>query len=403
MARIYVSSTFTDLEEYRKLVSDLLRKMRHEDVAMEYYVAEDRRPLDKCLNDVASCDLYIGIFAWRYGSIPPGKKKSITELEYRKASETGKHCLIFLLHEAALWPTKFVDTGKDGEKIKTFRKELAKKHQVSFFKSHQELMMDVAAAVHNWENEHGVIDQRIGIWRIQEAIKKHITDLKVFFYEWKSSLPSVPLTEELSFYENLPDFESLLKDIAINQIERNHLFEDVKTHLPKGYEVLLDDWRKFKQLLKDYFNEYDSIVARIKNENQEKRFSAQSIYTRAVNLVKKEKGRKEIWDYHTRQLSQNQYELNYGISYGSSILHKGFILIQKGTEEEIKKSEELHKIISDTFKSEYKAEFNKLMDKQIELDKQRISLFKVLENLDTYPDFPNTDRCNIIKAVINSY
>jgi hypothetical protein len=41
--------------------------MSHEDIAMEYYVAEDKRPVDKCLEDVTSCDLYIGIFTWRYG------------------------------------------------------------------------------------------------------------------------------------------------------------------------------------------------------------------------------------------------------------------------------------------------------------------------------------------------
>jgi Domain of unknown function (DUF4062) len=69
MARIYVSSTFSDLEEFRKEISLALRRLGHEDVAMEYYVAEDRRPLDRCLSDVASCNVYVGIFAWRYGYI----------------------------------------------------------------------------------------------------------------------------------------------------------------------------------------------------------------------------------------------------------------------------------------------------------------------------------------------
>lgn len=34
-------------------------------------LAVDQRPLDKCLQDVANCDIYIGIFAWYYGFIPP--------------------------------------------------------------------------------------------------------------------------------------------------------------------------------------------------------------------------------------------------------------------------------------------------------------------------------------------
>ncbi len=39
-------------------------------IAMEDYVATDQRPTEKCLADVAASDLYIGIFAWRYGYIP---------------------------------------------------------------------------------------------------------------------------------------------------------------------------------------------------------------------------------------------------------------------------------------------------------------------------------------------
>ena len=88
MARVYVSSTFSDLEEYRKRVRTILRRRDHEDVAMEYYGAEDQRPVDKCLNDVENCDLYIGIFALRYGHIPPGYEKSITELEYDNSSDS---------------------------------------------------------------------------------------------------------------------------------------------------------------------------------------------------------------------------------------------------------------------------------------------------------------------------
>lgn len=67
--RVYVSSTFSDLEAYRAKVNEALRKAGYELVAMEDYPAFDERPLDKCLDDVASCDIYVGILAWRYGYI----------------------------------------------------------------------------------------------------------------------------------------------------------------------------------------------------------------------------------------------------------------------------------------------------------------------------------------------
>ncbi len=135
MSRIFVSSTFEDLKDFRKEVSLQLKRMQHEDIAMEYFVAENIRPLDKCLKAVASCDLYIGIFAWRYGYIPPRKKKSMTELEYREAVKSGKPCLIFLLDEDAQWTRKFIDTDENAKKIEKLRKELSKKYQRIGFKN----------------------------------------------------------------------------------------------------------------------------------------------------------------------------------------------------------------------------------------------------------------------------
>src|SRR5215216_2456073 len=106
--RIYISSTYGDLKEHREKVDRALRRLDHDVVAMENYVAADQRPLAKCLEDVAACDLYVGIFAHRYGYIPQEEGnpegRSITELEYRHAQAKGKPCLVFLLDPAAPWP-----------------------------------------------------------------------------------------------------------------------------------------------------------------------------------------------------------------------------------------------------------------------------------------------------------
>ncbi len=154
MSKIYVSSTYSDLVEYRQQVYDVLRKMQYNVIAMEDYVATDQRPLDKCLADVASCQVYVGVFAWRYGYVPPGQQRSITELEYRQAGQSGLERLIFLLDEEALWPRQSMDevTGKGerGQKIKALRQELLAAHLVQFFKSPEELAGQVAASVAKW-------------------------------------------------------------------------------------------------------------------------------------------------------------------------------------------------------------------------------------------------------------
>jgi hypothetical protein len=152
--RIYISSTYSDLVEHRQQVYDVLRKMRYDVMAMEDYVAADKRPLDKCLADVASCQIYVGIFAWRYGYIPPGQppdqERSITELEYRQAGQSGLECLIFLLDEDAPWPRSKMESGVGGDKIEALRAELAREHTVQFSKSPEELAGQVATSVAKW-------------------------------------------------------------------------------------------------------------------------------------------------------------------------------------------------------------------------------------------------------------
>lgn len=154
MAKIYISSTYKDLVEHRAAVHKALRMARHEVRAMEDYLAADERPLDVCRNDVAGCDLYVGIFAFRYGFVPETdnpEKKSITELEYLHAGALGKKRLIFLLEEDEPWIRPMMDeiTGenKRGNLITALRRRLALDHTALPFRSREQLALLVSLAV----------------------------------------------------------------------------------------------------------------------------------------------------------------------------------------------------------------------------------------------------------------
>jgi hypothetical protein len=54
--RIYVSSTYMDLRDCGQKVNNAIRCLGHEDVAMEHYVAEPERAVDKRLADITDCD-----------------------------------------------------------------------------------------------------------------------------------------------------------------------------------------------------------------------------------------------------------------------------------------------------------------------------------------------------------
>jgi hypothetical protein len=112
---------------------------------MEDYVASDKRPLQKCLTDVATCDIYIGLFAWRYGYIPPNHKKSITELEYQQATTSKLERLIFILDENAAWPPNFVDN--DRTCIEQLKNRLMTDHVVQKFNTPDELQICVSVSM----------------------------------------------------------------------------------------------------------------------------------------------------------------------------------------------------------------------------------------------------------------
>ncbi|MFD3621384.1 DUF4062 domain-containing protein [Streptomyces sp. NPDC058676] len=155
--RVYLSSTVSDLEEYRAAALAALRRLQLDVIAMEDYAAFDERPLGRCLADVESCDLYVGLFAFRYGFVPEvGPQnpdgRSITELEYRQAGAAGRKRLIFLVKDGAKWDTSHIDAVTNpGEPsaagIKCLRQELMKEHGVGWFTNPDRLAAEVTAAV----------------------------------------------------------------------------------------------------------------------------------------------------------------------------------------------------------------------------------------------------------------
>ncbi|MBS0553827.1 MAG: DUF4062 domain-containing protein [Proteobacteria bacterium] len=192
--KIYLSSTFEDLKDYRRRVYEQLRALRHDVIAMEDYVAADERPLDKCLRDVRDSDVYIGLFAWRYGYVPRAgnpQRRSVTELEYLEAKRHKKPCLIFLTDNRAPWPPDQMDstTGDNdgGKKIVALRKALRDKGLVSTFETPDALATKVVTALYSWQAEssmahsaraHGAVEEVLSPG-VQAAARKTNTLLWV--------------------------------------------------------------------------------------------------------------------------------------------------------------------------------------------------------------------------------
>jgi hypothetical protein len=145
MARVYISSSFKDLIEARKAATEAVLSLEHQPVGMETYSAAPERPIERCLADVRSCQIYLGIVAFRYGEIAKGFNKSFTHLEYEQAVRSGLRILVFLLNENAPWPAIKFDVAR--QRIDKFRDELKRDHLAAHFNTDDELKYHIVQAL----------------------------------------------------------------------------------------------------------------------------------------------------------------------------------------------------------------------------------------------------------------
>jgi hypothetical protein len=190
----YISSTYKDLKEHREAVYRALHKIRYDVVCMEDYVATDERNVDKCCAHASGCDIYIGIFARRYGYIPAEDNPSgmsITEMEYRAARASPQTKVrAFVLEDDAPWPHADLEKEASQARLKALRTEIARISHGPF-RTVPELVEQVLASVYTTEaearvgvgldkicslNQIPLKDSGLGMitWGIQEAIQETI-------------------------------------------------------------------------------------------------------------------------------------------------------------------------------------------------------------------------------------
>jgi hypothetical protein len=117
-----------DLVDHKECAERALRRLGFNVIAMEDYVAAGERPVNRCLADVADSDLYLGLFAFRYGYIPKEDnpdRRSITEMEYRHAVACGIPRLIFRVPDRVEWRTDFTERTGFSELLACLKKHTA--------------------------------------------------------------------------------------------------------------------------------------------------------------------------------------------------------------------------------------------------------------------------------------
>lgn len=176
---IFVSSAYEGLQEERQALYRAIVALGHVPVGMESFVAADIEQFTFIKSQIDSADCVIVVLATRYGSVNPDTQKSMTELEFSYAEQTGKPVIALVLRPESerFWVAQKMEKGVpnnvlyDGrsESLAAFRSRLLKDRMASFWSSADDLGNACTAALSYFEK-----NARPGTgWVPATALKEH--------------------------------------------------------------------------------------------------------------------------------------------------------------------------------------------------------------------------------------
>jgi len=170
-AQIFISGTYEDLKEERHTVINNLNKLDNaKPVTMEYTGSNPESTLASSLKLIEKSDIFICIIAHRYGNVPGGHEKSITELEYMKASELKIPILIYIT-AISKEDTKYKNVEQDHTKMKKlddFKNYLNELHTITTYSSPDDLASKVILDIKNQKLIQFVLDKSKSDFRFKE-------------------------------------------------------------------------------------------------------------------------------------------------------------------------------------------------------------------------------------------
>ena len=156
---VFVSSTYLDNKERRRLVQEAITTAGMRWHGMELFAASTRPTVEECVRHVQESDVLVGIIARRYGWIPENSATSITELEYDAAQDR----LMFELDASQPFNEEDFDPGPDRwdkqKKLDAFKQRIRKDQMPATF-TETTLHGKVIDTLNKWrEGREGSLEQ----------------------------------------------------------------------------------------------------------------------------------------------------------------------------------------------------------------------------------------------------
>ena len=159
----FLSSTSRDLREHRSRVRDHCERFGYGFRLMEEFGAQNGSAAHISIAEIDGCDLFVGVYARRYGYIPSGFDKSVTEMEYDEAERVALPRLVFVI-APEYSGNHLVEANRDDTdplqagRLRRFLDRLQAQRVWDTFTTPQHLANRVSFAVSKWEG-----------WRVPRA------------------------------------------------------------------------------------------------------------------------------------------------------------------------------------------------------------------------------------------
>ena len=227
--RVFISSTYEDLIEERKEVTQALLEMNCFPTGMELFQASNDTQWDLIKKLIDSCDYYIVIIAGRYGSIHGETKKSYTQMEYEYALSAGIPVLGFIRRDLSKLPHDKVDNLMS---VKRFIK-IVKQKEVKYWSTPHELAGVVSRAMHHAMEDY----PRIG-W-VRDSNKSYDVDI-------------MDAVRRVLFDRHSVSYNALNDHISQAEIQEKTEVTSSQAHQqPRYVQSLKDDGKEFSGLDED--------------------------------------------------------------------------------------------------------------------------------------------------------
>lgn len=146
--QIFISSTFADLKEERKMVMQAVLELNHFPAGMELFPAIDTKQFDYIKQIIDDSDYYLLIIGARYGSIDEDGI-SYTEKEYDYAVSKGIPIIVFIRKDIDAVLGQYDIEVQSKKKLKEFIEKAKEGRLVKFWKDANELNTKVVSSLVN--------------------------------------------------------------------------------------------------------------------------------------------------------------------------------------------------------------------------------------------------------------